>query len=351
MRKNIVNYFFLALFLLALYLFIKLFSPFLIPFILAVILVAVFYPWFTGINTFLKHKGIASLITCTIIVVIVILPLGILLGLLSNEALDLFVWARDKLNKNTIEEIYLNNESLVEYLASIEATFNVDLSPAKITSEIGAISKNIGLFLYAQAREVTSNLVRIIFQFILLIFILFYFFRDGNTILKKFLDISPLKASHEKHLIQTFREVGSAVFWGNLVSALLQGLAASLGFLIFGPRGSIVLIGLATAVVSLVPAVGPLLIFIPGGIYHLVNGNTGMALALIIYGVVISNVLDNIVKPKMIENKIKIHPLLVFFSILGGVQVFGILGILYGPLIVTLFLTLLNIYKSDFERG
>ncbi|HLD81761.1 MAG TPA: AI-2E family transporter [Patescibacteria group bacterium] len=350
MNKTILNYFFLSIFLISLYLFLKLFWPFLIPFVLGVILVAVFYPWFSAIEKYFKSPAIASLLTCCIIFLFVILPIGALIGLLSREALGLFLFARDTLQTENVETFFMENEWLQRNILTLESTFQLDLSPENIRHQLSEAGKTIGLFLFTQAKNLTTNIISIAFNFILLLFIIFYLFRDGKKILQRILDVSPLSDKQEAHIIRKFREVGSAVFWGNLVASILQGIAASAGFLIFGPRGSILLIGLAAAILSLVPAVGPLIVFIPGGLFLIATDHLFAGIGLIVYGVVISNILDNIVKPKMIENKIKIHPLLVFFSILGGVQVFGILGILYGPLIVTLFLTIIDIYKTDFSK-
>lgn len=349
MQKPIVPYFFGAIFLLTLFLFIKLTSPFLVPFVLAVILVTVFSSLHESMKKIFKTMpSCASLATCGVIVIFVALPVVIFLGLLSKEAFELFIWAKERVHTENIEQFLVENPRLSSQLKSIENTFNINLAPEQLKNQVGGLGAKIGLFLYNQAKAITTNVFSVIFNFLILFFILFYLFRDGDRFLKRIMEISPLLEKQERYIIQKFKEVGSAVFWGNMVSAIFQGAAAGLGVLIFGVGNSI-LLGLSVALTALIPAVGPLLIYVPAGLYLMATGDYPRGIGLILYGIIVSNVIDNIIKPKMIENKIKVHPMLIFLSLIGGVQVFGILGVLYGPLIVTLFLTMLEIYETDFS--
>ncbi len=321
-----------------------------IPFVLATILVTVFSPWFHTINQWLRNKQtIAAIMTCAIVLALVLIPLGVLFGLLSKEAWQLFLWAKERIQTETVADVLANNPWISEQIATIQNTLKLDLGPENIKEQLSSVAKNIGFSIYTQARAITANIFTVILNFVLLIFILFYLFRDGDDILARIMKISPLTESQERHIIIKFQQVGRAVFWGNLVSAFLQGVMAGLGFIFFG-LGNAILAGLATAISSLIPAIGTLLIYVPAAFYFFLTQQTLLGIAFIIYGIVFSNLIDNIIKPKFIETKIKVHPLLVFFSILGGVQVFGLLGILYGPVIVTIFLSLLEIYESDFQE-
>src|SRR3989338_2424481 len=161
MNKTILNYFFLSIFLISLYLFLKLFWPFLIPFVLGVILVAVFYPWFSAIEKYFKSPAIASLLTCCIIFLFVILPIGALIGLLSREALGLFLFARDTLQTENVETFFMENEWLQRNILTLESTFQLDLSPENIRHQLSEAGKTIGLFLFTQAKNLTTNIISI----------------------------------------------------------------------------------------------------------------------------------------------------------------------------------------------
>lgn len=346
--NNFLNLFFGAIFIVVFYLFVKLFWSYLGPFILALILATVFYNWYEWISRRLKgRESLSAAIMCLAVLLFVGIPTGIFIGLITNEAIGLISFARNNINEETIK-IIINNQWIQEQLSYLSRLFNVDLSLMTISSHFGDIGKKVGLFIYSQGTRLTANLFTAGFNLALLFFIMFYFFRDGKKFLRRIMDISPLSDKQELNIVKTFSEVGSAVFFGNLVSAMLQGFIGGLGCAVFG-IGKAALLGFAIAIFSLIPTVGTLVVYIPATIFLAVAGNIYVAGGYFIYNLIFSNLIDNIIKPKLIENKIKIHPLLVFFSIIGGVRVFGLLGILYGPLIVTIFLTVLHIYEEDFK--
>ncbi len=347
MNKNIFHIYFSIVFILSSYLFIKIFWPYLTPFILALIFSVIFHPaykWFK--KQFKNRDAIASIATCFVVILIVIMPIATFLGLVSKEAFDIFEWAKDKLNTEQVELFLTENRWISKQIEYAQGILNIDLSPDQLKNQLGSIGKNVGLFIYEQITKLFSNIFRMVFYFILFIFILFYFFKDGNKIAKKIMDLSPLSDEHELRIINKFKEVGNAVFWGNLVAAFMQGLTGGLGFIFFG-LGNGFLWGFIIALLSLIPAVGTLVVAIPAGVYLIIKGKVFSGIGFLIYQVIFSNLIDNVIKPKMIESKMKIHPLLVFFSIMGGVSVFGLLGILYGPLIVTVFLSIVEIYEMD----
>ncbi len=349
-NRNIFYLFFSTIFLVSLLLFIKIFWPYLTPFVLALIFAMVFYPLFEFfLKIFHQRRALSSIITCAILVLLVLLPLAAFLGLVSKEAFDVFLWARDRLNTEAIQTFLTENIWISNRIESLENLLHLDLSPDQIKDQLGSIGKNVGLFIYGQVKKLFSNIFRVLFSFILFLFILFYFFLDGKNMIKRIGDLSPLSDRQETHILQKFREVGSAVFWGNLVSAFLQGLMGGLGFTLFG-LGNGFLWGFIIALLSLIPAVGTLVVALPASGFLFIKGKLLLGVGFLVYQIIFSNLIDNVVKPKMIESRMRIHPLLVFFSILGGVQVFGLLGILYGPLIVTIFISIIEIYEADIIR-
>jgi predicted PurR-regulated permease PerM len=343
------GFFFLTLFLISFLLFGALFWPFLTTFLLAILLTSVFDGSYTFIKERLRlDKNLSALLICLLIVAAVILPISILTVLIGQEAFSLFLWAKEHIDTKTIETFFKNNTWLISQMNTLESTLSIDLSPEALREHIGSVLRSIGFSLYSNITTLGSNLLNIVFNFFLLIFILFYFFRDGNRIMEQVRSVIPLSRRNEDTLIQKFREVGKAVFWGNFLSCAFQGAATGLGFLIFG-MGNILLASLGAAFFSLIPVVGTLLIYVPAAIFLWATKGLVFGISFLIYGIITSNVIDNFIKPKLIESKIKVHPLLVFFSILGGVQIFGIFGILYGPMIITIFLSIVKLYEADFQ--
>jgi len=180
---------------------------------------------------------------------------------------------------------------------------------------------------------------------------IFYGLRDGDKLKKALIKISPLDENDEIIIFSKLKEVSRAIFYGNLVSAAAQGFLGGLGFFIFG-LGSPVLWGTIMAFLALIPVLGPFLIFIPAAIWMwLTGGNIGIIIVFLVYNIVLVSGVDNILRPIFIGNKIKTHSFLVILSVLGGLSLFGLWGIIYGPVILVTFLTLAGLYLKNNNRG
>jgi predicted PurR-regulated permease PerM len=149
-------------------------------------------------------------------------------------------------------------------------------------------------------------------------------------------------------IIRKFRDVSFATFYGSLLTAVVQGCAAALLFWILG-IASPLFWGAIVSFVSLVPIVGAFLVWIPMSAYLFLSGNTASAIVLLVGGGVVVSSIDNVLKPIIIRGRTDMHPLLVFLSVLGGMQVFGFLGVLLGPLVVAFFVSFLNFYRLEFS--
>ncbi len=162
------------------------------------------------------------------------------------------------------------------------------------------------------------------------------------------MNISPLKNKQEKLIVSKFVSISRATLKGTLVIALIQGALMTLLFLATGVKSSI-LWGLVTVLVSLIPMIGTILVWLPVGIVMILMGSLWQGIAIFLLGgIVVSNV-DNLLRPKLVGDETSLHPLWVFLSTLGGIAVFGVAGFLLGPVIVVLFMTLLHIYEIEFK--
>ncbi len=162
-------------------------------------------------------------------------------------------------------------------------------------------------------------------------------------------DISPISSDHEDKLIDRIVAAVNGVVKGSFLVALAQGAIATIGFLIFGVPEPF-LWGLFTVVAALVPTVGTALSLVPAIIYLLITGNTPQAIGLIIWGAAAVGLVDNFLGPKLIGTSTKLHPVLVLLSIIGGLQFFGILGFLIGPILLAIFVALTDMYRKDFKE-
>jgi len=331
------QHFLVALVLIFLGLTILLLSGFFTPLALGIILAILGYGWHQKIlDKFKGKKNLAALITLLAIMTVIILPTVLFLGVLFNEAVELFITAQNKID---IAEFF--KLPFVENLTQ-KLNFNVEnLAYEQFVPTI----KSLGGYISTQIGNIFSNVLNLVLGFFIMLVTAFYIMRDGKAFGNFLIKASPLKIDDELRLYNVFRQVTGAVFYGNFVSAMAQGFLGGLGFWFFG-LGSPVLWGTIMGLLSLIPVLGPFIIFIPASIYFVIAGKWGLLIGFLIYNLVIVSSIDNIIKPKLIGDKISMHPLLILVAILGGLKLFGILGIIYGPLIVSIFIALIHIYSE-----
>jgi predicted PurR-regulated permease PerM len=180
-------------------------------------------------------------------------------------------------------------------------------------------------------------------------FSLYYLFKDDDKIIKKIMQLSPLKDKEDRKLLENFNSISKATLKGSLVIAIIQGILTGFLFWITGIP-SPVLWALVTTIVSLIPLLGSALIWLPAGFIMLFLGNFWQAIVIFAFGATVISLIDNILRPKLVGDQTSLHPILVFLSTLGGIALFGITGILLGPVFIVFFVTLLDIYQSEFKK-
>jgi len=188
-----------------------------------------------------------------------------------------------------------------------------------------------------------------------MVFIMFFLLRDGKDIANKVKRLLPLKKHYQKRVFEKSKEVTFAVVYGHLSVALIQGALGGIGFLILGVSSPL-LWGLVMAFAALIPFVGTPLVWLPVALFRIFNGfSTGNnslllnGILLFLYGALIVSTIDNFLKPKIIGDKAEVHPILVLLGVLGGLKLFGIIGIVIGPVILAIFKIAIRIYEE--ERG
>ncbi|MBU1118278.1 AI-2E family transporter [Patescibacteria group bacterium] len=351
MKKWIVNGFFVAVFLGIFILFAKIILPFITPIVLAILLGAVFFPLYKKVLKSTKGRArVASAIMCVLIVLIVVLPFIGFLGILSKEAFDFYISTRERIDTGYYGQLIDQNIWIYERAAGFLEGVNIQTDFDSQRDTLLNAGKNVAFYVYDQAGNFLGNIVQAVFFFIAIIFILYYLFKDHKVIAKTLMDLSPLPDHLELKLVKRVAVVGKAVVFGNMITAFVQGVLGGIGFLAFG-LGNSIFWGTVIGIASLIPSVGVFVVAIPASLIFFVQGKVWIGIGFLAYNLLIVGSVDNIMKPKLIESKINLHPLLVFLGVLGGMIAFGPLGIIYGPLIVTLFVSFLSIYKDYFRDG
>ncbi|MBS3091537.1 AI-2E family transporter [Candidatus Pacearchaeota archaeon] len=176
-------------------------------------------------------------------------------------------------------------------------------------------------------------------------FVFFFGLRDSNKLLELMRELSPLNKSKEKLLVQQFKDITDSLVYGQIIVGIVQGLLAGLGFLIFGVQNALVLTLLAIFM-SIIPILGPFVVYLPVAFFMFLNGNTGLGIAYLLYNFAIVSTLDNFLRTYIVARKTKISSVVVFVGMMGGMFMFGLMGLLLGPLILAYFLIILQLYKE-----
>jgi predicted PurR-regulated permease PerM len=341
-----ILWFFLALFLISCFLLGWLLWPFISVIVLAIVITGVFNPVYRRLHGKF-NATLSSLITCAIIFFVLFLPVSAFVGILANEAYDLYLTARDAVVSNPIKEL-IENSKIIDKINGILMNFGIKISGDELNRGVAELGRTVGLFLYQQARSMTANIVNFVVNFFFMLLIVFYLLIDSRRLVSFIVGLSPLPNEQDEKLIQKFKDMAGAILLGNGLGGLIQGTLGGIVFAFFGFRSPF-LWGVIMALLAFLPIVGVGAVFLPAALYLILQGRMAAGIFFIVFYVVLSGGIEYLFKPKLVGKRVQMHTLLVFLSIIGGLKLFGILGIIYGPLVVTAFLTLTDIYESSYQ--
>ena len=334
--------------------------PFLPTLLTGAIIAYLSYPVYLKLAKYIRNKNLASFIIAIFLVFLITVPFIIILGLVSKEAIDTYT----AISQNGFNEgasahdlganfmrIACKNEAwysckatryFVGYLPNGDIDYYLKASIEKITS---FIADNFSRFII--------SIPSILLNLFVMTFVIYYLLKDGDIVVARIKNILPLKESHKQKVLQKFHEVTGAVFYGNIAVAIAQGFLGAVGFLVLGVSSPI-LWGFVMILFALIPYFGTAVIWLPAALNLIFEGYlqdstsaTVRGILLIVYGVLVVSIIDNILKPKMIGTKGNVHPILVLLGVLGGLNLFGFLGIILGPIMLALLMTFVEIYEEE----
>jgi predicted PurR-regulated permease PerM len=347
--RNPIVWFFVGCFFGSLFILGWLLFPFLPILVLGAVISGISYPLYSAIRKVPKlSPAAASFITCFLIFLVLFVPTVIFVGSLAQQALELYQTARGTAFSEQINAL-LRDSRLLERVNNILADYSYAVTGDEIRNAVTEIAKFVGLFLYEQARAIASNTLAFVINFFMMILVIFFLLLDGKRLVSYIVDLSPLPSEQEQKLIGRFKQMTGAILIVNGLSGLIQGVLGGLAFWIFG-FNSAFLWGVVMALLAFIPIFGIGAIFVPTAVYLFVNGRISAGIFFLVFYIVVTGVTEYVFKPKFVGRQVNIHPLLIFFAIIGGLKLFGILGIIYGPLVVMTFLTLSDIYLANYQR-
>ena len=336
--------------LLVLYFVFRIFQPFLMPIFMAVILAGLCFPAFQWVNRRLRGRtNLAALVTCLGITNLIIIPFVALAVMMAAQAAQAYQELVAALSDGRIQEMMTLRDQ--PYIGWVFETIDqyIDLDRIDLMGSLASVLQSVSLGALRHSTAVVSGIAHLLTSFLIVIVTIFFLFRDGPALLEQVSDWTPLSDRYEGQIIKKFQEVSSATVVGSLLTAIAQGAAGGLTFFLVGIP-NVLFWGTLTALFSLVPLVGTALVWLPWALYLFATGSTTRAIVLVVLSIVFVGGIDNVLRPALIEGKTRMHTLLVFFSIMGGISYFGIVGMVVGPIIMALGLTFLELYKIEFQE-
>lgn len=336
-QKRLQTISFLVLLLAVFILVFYIFRPFISLLSLGLILAILFRPLYLKILHKVKVPGIASGLTVLVIILLIVVPLWFFGQIIFNEILSIY-------NSYRTGGFVISQDQIIKGLPP-EVKVAIEHFSSDINAFIGRLSSEV----FASFSAIISNIAGFFLATFMLFFIVFFLLRDGDKIKSAFMDISPISTEHEAKLFDRIVGAINGVVKGAFLMALIQGAVATIGYFIFGLPQPFIW-GMFTVLTALVPNIGTSLTIIPAVIYLAVTGQTPQAIGMAIWGTFAVGLIDNFVGPRIVGNAVRLHPILVLLSVIGGLKFFGAFGFLIGPIVLAIFMTMVDLYRTDFKE-
>lgn len=305
--------------------------PLITAIITGLILVYVFYPIYKRVFKLVKEKNISALIIILLIVFIIFLPLWFILPLVLKQMFDIYLYAQNIDFLNIIKAVFPTLAE-TEFSKTLAGSLNTFISSLVKT----ALSSASQMFL---------DLPVLALKVVVIFFVLFFGMRDAELFKDYVKSLSPFSKATEKDLENKFKNITSSVIRGFVIIGLLQGILTGIGLFIFGVPQTLVLTIIAIFT-SIIPVLGAWVVWVPAVIYLFISGKILMAIGLALYGGLFVSWIDNILRPYIVSKKTKISSAIILVGMIGGLLVFGILGFIIGPLILSYLLLVLDAYRE-----
>jgi len=347
-RTTLFTIFFFAAFLFLLSQLYAIFESFLGPIAWSIILALVFYPTYRhALRLTGGRRGLAAGLITTAVFLLVAIPMGLLSGVLAREGAALFAAATQFFENGGVTRVtaWLTDSApghLVGRFAPQLNSLQIDLT-SLVQSSVTTAGNTLVGYMGGIAKNVATGLI----DLFIVLFTLFFLFRDGDRMYRALRDLIPMDPKHKDAIFSVLYQTLSAVTQGMVVTAVAQGVLTWVALWGLGLPYTAFL-GVLAGFLSLVPFVGAAGVWIPATIYLAAIGDVFRALILLVYGSIVISMVDNVLRPLLIGGQTRLPTLFLFFGILGGVQTYGVLGIFLGPVLLAIVIAFIRIYQEQF---
>jgi predicted PurR-regulated permease PerM len=315
------------------------FRPFLIELAIAVIMASVLYGPYLRLTRWLKgRRKTAALIICVLTVLLIILPLTEFVIYTAQRSVD----AYKQMGDLSAQYDNLFQTGPLSHLKD----FGLDTVSTK-KFVVDSINSS-GNWMISVGTSIVTGTIGFFLSLVLIVLALFFFLVDGEKMMKHVMLWSPLPDVYNLMIFRKFRAVSYSTMMSTFVTAAAQGLVGGIGFAFVGFPA--LFCGILIAVFSLLPYVGSAIFYVPASLYLMATNHIGQGIFVLLWGTIIVSNIDNVLRTYMINGKAGVNPIFIFFSIIGGVTLFGFWGVVLGPLAVSLAVTILYIYEKEFAK-
>ncbi len=343
-NRSIQLSFFFLIFGITILLGFFIFRPYLNVLVMAATFAIIFYPLYLRLDKKWhgKRSSIASVLTVLIASLIILVPLSILGNQVYHETTGIYA---------SLNEAHETEQEPLRHAAPSDNQFvmqlrqNIDVALSQFTINLHSYAQKIYTLVLNNFSEFSQSVAQIGLAIFLWFLSFYYLMRDGHRLKELFIVFSPLSNRYDIEIVNRVTVAVKSVVGGSLIVAVLQGIATGFGMWMFGVPAP-ALWGAVAILTALVPTIGTALVILPAAAYLFLIGHNIEMVALVVWGVAVVGTIDNVLRPKLIERGINVHPLVILLSVLGGIAFFGPVGFLTGPIIVSLLAEFLLIYNK-----
>jgi predicted PurR-regulated permease PerM len=342
--KKLSRYFFIALLLGTAVVFFRMMRIFFVPVLLAAVFATLFYPMYLRLlRAFRGRKTLAAFFCCLALLILLIVPLYLVADLVTHEAIDFYRSAQAHLG-----DLSQQVQGPLGRLRDLPLVRDLRLDQIDWGATLQNAAASAGSLAATVINKTSRGTIEVVVLLFTTLFTMFYFFRDGRDLLRRLRFLIPLDREHQNAIAIRFSTVARATVKGTLVIAVVQGTLSGLTLWMFGVRSPI-LWGVVATLLAVLPMIGSWLVLYPAAIYQILTGHLWQGIGILLMTVIVIVNIDNVMRPRLVGQEAGMHDLMVFFSTLGGISMFGPMGFIVGPLVAALFLALLDIYSAEFR--
>lgn len=325
--------------------FVAMIRSFIVVLLLAGLCAALVHPLYRRIERGVRgRRTLASFLTMLLLILVILLPLGALFGVVAQQAFRISrsvqPWVADMIQRPS---------ALSELVGSLPFYESLSAYKGVILQKGGELVGVASNYLFRGVSSATLSTVNFIFLLFVFLYTMFFFLKDGSTLLDRMRRYLPLTESNKGRLLDRFTSVARATIKGTFLIGIIQGTLAGIAFRIVGIESALFW-GTVMTVLSVIPGVGTAFVWVPAVIILAATGHVGKAVFLLLFCALVVGSVDNVLRPKLVGEDTRLHQLFIFFGTVGGISLFGIAGFIIGPIVAALFVTVWQIYGETFRE-